>query len=166
MSAFPASAESFSSEADYRAAIDAVIAAAQCELCIFDRDLGRMRLEDLERSVSLERFLGRNPAVRIRVAVHEPSRLAAASPRLQALLRRYSQSIAFRQTPESLRHLADCLVLADGRHGVVRFHADHARGKVLLNDPDEIVQRQRRFDELWEVSGPCLGAAQTGLSGG
>jgi hypothetical protein len=160
------SSEPFTSEGEYRAAIDAVIVTAQRELCIFDRDLFRMQLEDKGRAALLEQFLLGGLAGnerRVRVVVREPSRLASSSPRLQALLRRFPQTLSFHQAPENLAHLADCLVLADGTHAAIRFHADHARGKRVMNDPEEVEPRMARFEAIWEVSEPCLWAAHTGL---
>lgn len=157
------SSEPFASEGEYRTAIDAVIAAAQRELCIFDRDLFRMQLEDKGRAALLEQFLAGNGERRIRIVVREPSRLVSASPRLQALLKRYPLALAFHQAPENLVHLADCLVLADGRHAAIRFHSDHARGKQVMNDPEEVEPRMARFEALWEVAAPCLWATHTGL---
>ena len=55
-------------------------------------------------------------------------------PRLIALMRDYGTPVEVRATPEHLRHLADRWVLADGRSGTIRFHADHARGKCIADD--------------------------------
>ncbi|RTL25977.1 MAG: hypothetical protein EKK49_19025 [Rhodocyclaceae bacterium] len=153
----------FHSEGEYRLAIDGVIALAQREICVFDTDLWRMGLEDKERAASLEAFLAGGPLHRIRVVVHDATRLGTACPRLQGVLRRFPMGIEFRQSPENLRHLADCLFLVDGRHGVIRFHVDHARGKQVLHDPAELAPRMQRFEDLWEVSAPCLWATQLGL---
>lgn len=146
----------FASEGEYRAAIDAVLAGARQALCLFDRDLSRMRLGDKERAALLEHFLSGNG--KLRLVLREPGPLAA-SPRLQALFRRYASAVELRLVPENLAHLADCLLLADGQHGVIRFHFDHARGKRVGNDENELAPRLKRFEELWELSEPCsLGA--------
>lgn len=157
------SVQPFGSEGEYRAAIDAVIAVARQELCIFDADLFRIRLEERERATALEAFLAVGGGRRVRLVLRDTTRLESSSPRLLTLLRRYPERLAFRLVPENLAHLADCLVLADGVHGVIRFHADHARGKQVMADPEELAPRLARFEELWELSSPWDGGSRTGL---
>ena len=153
----------FQSEAEYRLAIDGVIALAEGEICVFDFDLGRMGLEQGSRLALLEGFVAAAPQRRLRVVVHDATRLSSNSPRLLGLLRRFPLALEFRQSPVDLRHLADCLVLADGRHGVIRFHADQARGKQVLQDPVELAPRLQRFEELWELSAPLALGTVLGL---
>jgi len=144
----------FNSEAEYSSAIDEVLLVAQKEICLFDPDLERLGLEEKGRAARLETLIAGAEKGRLRGVVHDASRLNAHSPRLQELLRRFPLSIEFRLSPENMRHLADCMLLADGSHGVIRFHADHARGKQILHDPVELAPRILRFEELWQASQP------------
>ncbi|MFA6445478.1 MAG: hypothetical protein WCV99_24330, partial [Sterolibacterium sp.] len=100
---------------------------------------------------------------RLRIVLHDPEPLARRSPRLVKLLQRHPGAMEVRQTPKPLRHLADCFLLGDARHGVVRFHAQQPRGKSFLDAAEEAQPWQRRFDELWEVAAPCLAATRQGL---
>ena len=147
--------EPFDSEAGYRAAIDATLRTAKRELRIFDGDLERMTLDDPVRSALLLAFLSGAPTRRLHIVLHNLESLQTRHPRLLNLIRSHGPQIEIRRTPDHLRHLADCFVLADETHGAVRFHADHARGKGVSDDDIEIHPLWQRFDDLWETSQVC-----------
>ncbi len=154
--------DTFDSEAGYRQAIDATLALASHEIRIFDRNTEQMALEEPARAELLAAFLaGRDR--RLRIVVHDPTFLLTRCPRLLALVRRYGHAVELRQSPDHLRNLADCEVLADKAHGTLRTHADHARGKRFVDDPQAIHPWWQRFDELWEASEPCSPATVLGL---
>lgn len=160
MSAMP---ETFDSEAGYRQAIDATLAAARQEIRIFDRDLERMALEEADRAALLAAFLAGGRDRRLLIALHDPEPLLRRCPRLIALIRRHSHAVEVRQTPDHLRTLPDCQVLADMSQGTLRTHADHPRGKRIVDDANEIHPWWQRFDELWNASHPCSPATALGL---
>jgi len=147
--------EPFDSETGYRAAIDATLGAAKRELRIFDGDLERMALDDPARSALLLAFLSAGPARRLHIVLHNLEPLRTRHPRLLNLIRSHGHQIEIRQTPDHLRQLADCCVLADESHGAIRFHADHPRGKGVSDDNIEIHPLWQRFDDLWEASQVC-----------
>ena len=151
------------SEADYRAACDTILGLAEHQILIFDRDLVRLRLGERTRLEALAGFLGADSLRRIRVVLHDPGPLEHDMPRLMQLLARFSHSVDVRQSPDDMRHLADTHVLADEKHGVRRFHADQPRSALIVDDPAYIQPWQQRFDELWELSQPCLRFNTTGL---
>lgn len=153
----------FDSEAGYRAAIDAVLAAAGEEIRILDRNLGRMELESPHRADLLSRFLSGDRHRRLRLLLHDCDLLDRHSPRLLALLRRFGHVIEVRHIPDHYRHLSECQVLADHRHGALRFHADHPRGVLVADAPDEIHPWWQRFDDLWEQSHPSTPATTLGI---
>ena len=150
-------------EGDYRNAIDKVLERAVREIAIFDRDLAALRLEDTSRNAKLAGFLRQVPACSLRIVVHSTNLLDSHMPRFMQLAARYSHAVHVRQSPDDLRQLADTHVLADMRHGVRRFHIDHARCALMLNDPAAVQPWQKRFEELWELSQPCLKISTTGL---
>ena len=155
--------ESFDSEAGYRAAIDETIRSASHELRIFDGDLSRMLLDDAARHALLVAFLAAAITRRLHIVLHDPDPIRTRHPRLLNLIRSHGHQIEIRQSPDHLRHLADCFVLADRLGGAIRFHADHARGKRVSDDSVEIHPMWTRFDDLWEVSAPCSLASTAGL---
>jgi hypothetical protein len=155
--------DTFDSEAGYRQAIDITLSTACQEIRIFDRDLERMGLEEPARAGLLAAFLAGDKDRRIRIVVRNPEPLQRRFPRLLALIRRHSQAVEIRQTPDHLQGLADCEILADKKHGTLRTHADHPRGKRISDDPKEVHPWWQRFDELWDASQPCSPATSIGL---
>ena len=153
----------FASEAEFRAALDAVIAAATQEIRVFDDKLGRMMLDERERAEALAAFLAASPLRRLHIVLHDPQPAETHMPRLRNLIRRFPNAVEVRESSGEYKHVADCCLLADSTHGALRFHRDHARGKLLLNAPDEIRPWWQRFDELWRSGTPCLAPTQVGL---
>lgn len=140
----------WTNEGAYRAAIDQVLSLARETLCVFDRDLLRMGLEEKARADVLAKFLAGSPNRRLRIIVHDPETLQAACPRLRALARHHLHACECRQTPAELRHLSDCLFLVDQDHGVIRFHHDHARGQLITAAPKDLAGYRQRFEDIWE----------------
>lgn len=155
--------QSFDSETAYREAIAATIALAQRELFIFDQDLLAMGLEQPGSIALLTGFVAADRHRRIRCIVHDPDPMQRFAPRWLDLLRRYGHAIDIRRTPERLRHLSDRWLLADAQHATLRFHADHARGKWISDDSEEVRPWWQRGEELWAESDPCSPADVTGL---
>lgn len=155
--------EPFASEAGYRDALAATITLAQRELVCFDQDLLTMGLGDLGSVALLTGFASGDRKRRIRFVVHDPEPMAARAPRLIDLLRRYGHVIEVRRTPEHLRHLAERWLLADGNSGVIRYHADHPRGKFLADEAAEIQGWWQRAEDLWAEAEACSPASVTGL---
>lgn len=153
----------FDNEAGYRAAIALTLAAAQRELRVFDRDLTLMGLEERAQVDLLDRFLAANRDRRLQVVVHDQTPLQSRLPRLLKLLRDHAQQVEVRVTPEHLRHLAECWLLADGSSGTIRFHVDHARGKAVAANPAEIKPWWLRANDLAAESEACAPWAVAGL---
>ncbi len=151
------------SEAEYRQACDTILGRAEHEILIFDRDLASLRLEDKVRLEALTNFIQMDGLRRIRVVLHDPGPVERSSPRLMQFVARFSHVVEVRQSPDNLRHLADTHVLADEGHGVRRFHVDQPRSALILDDPAYINPWRRRFEDLWDLSQPCLQLNTTGL---
>ena len=151
------------SETDYRHACDTVLGQSGREILIFDRDLAALRLEETARLEALVRFLQSGSGCRLRVVLHAPEHIERKSPRLMQVIARFSHAIEVRQSPDNLRHLADTHLLIDDVHGVRRFHVDQPRSALILDDPAYLHPWRQRFEELWELSRPCLMINTTGL---
>jgi hypothetical protein len=150
-------------ETDYQRAVDTVLAKAWHELTIFDHDLAPLRLDEPRHIAALADFMQRSPRSGLRIVVHDTRVLDSRLPRFMRLAAIHSPRIQARLSPDNLRHLADTHVLADGCHGVRRFHRDHARCALLLDNPAETQPWRQRFEELWGVSQSCLNINTTGL---
>lgn len=155
--------ETFDTRTAYQQAIDSVLAAAEKGLCIFDPAIKDLELDSRARADAIATFLTGGRDRSLRIVLHDFDHLTRYSPRLMGLLKRYSHCFSVRQTPESLRNIADAFVLADGVSGVIRFHADHFCGKMLLDHPVEIHDWQQRFEDIWLESIPGASATHIGL---
>jgi hypothetical protein len=153
----------FDSETGYRAGISAILAGARRELRVFDRTLLPMGLEERATIEILSGFLAAGRDRRLHVVVHDPAPLQSRMPRLLGLLRDHASQVEVRVTPEHLRHLAESWVLADRESGIVRFHADHARGKCVVAVAAEIKPWWQRADDLQAESEACVPWAVAGL---
>lgn len=155
--------ESFDTRAAYLQAVDKVLSIARKDICIFDPDITALEPESRTRAETIAAFLAGGRDRSLRIVLHDLDHLVRYSPRLTALLRRYGHAFSIRQTPEPLRNLADTFLLADATSGVIRFHAGHFRGKLLLDAPREIHDWQQRFEELWGESIPGMSVTVLGL---
>jgi hypothetical protein len=122
-----------------------------------------LQLDDHTRLESLADFLASgSPAANPHRAAR-PGALERQAPRLMQLIARFSHMVDVRQSPDNLRHLADSHLLADDAHGVRRFHIEQPRSALVIDDPAYIHPWRQRFEELWELSHPCLRLNTTGL---
>jgi hypothetical protein len=153
----------FDTEAGFRTAVDAAILAADRQICIFDRDLSRLRLEERDRVAALRAFVGSRRGNSIRIAVQSTRHVELKAPRLLALLRVFGHVIEIRRTPQELDRLSDSQVLTDNGYAVVRFHVDQPRGKLIMADMVEVGPWMDRFGEIWSTAAPCSPGATFGL---
>lgn len=151
------------SEAAYRQAADTVLALAEREILIFDRDLAALRLDEKARLEVLAGLLQKKAMRRIRIVLHTPEPVERNAPRLCQLIERFSHVVDVRQTPENLRHLADTHMIADDKNGLRRFHVDQPRSALIQDDHEYLQPWRQRFEELWELSHPCLTGITTRL---
>lgn len=152
----------FDTRADYSQAIDTLLRSTVASLRVFDPDLKNTGFESAARAAALAGFLGHGCG-QMQLVLHDPEHLLRYCPRLMSLFTRYGHCFAIRRTPDDLRLLADCFLLADDDKAVIRFHADHFRGKLLLAKPEDVRPWQQRFAELWDVSVPSVAATRLGL---
>jgi hypothetical protein len=122
-------------EADFRQACDTVLAMAEREILILDRDLATLRFDEKPRIDTLTGFLRRDGTPSIRIVLHDPLPLESNAPRLRRLMTQFAHVIELRQSPEHLRHLNDMHLLVDAGNGVRRFHVDQPRSALVLGDP-------------------------------
>jgi hypothetical protein len=153
----------FDSEAAFGNAIDTVIKTAQRQICIFDHDLTRLHLEEVPRVMVLSRFLSSSRGARLRIVLHDTTRLENRLPRLLTLLGRYPNANEVRHSSDDLRHISDCFVVTDAGLAVVRFHVAHPRGKLIFGSPNDTANLRNRFEQLWSRSLQCPLSSTLGL---
>lgn len=147
----------------YKMALERLLATAEAQLLIFEPDPARLGLESASRLEQFGRLLqGRRPDC-LRIALPDAEAFKRDHPRLLHLLADYRHSMTVQQIPESLAHLRDAMVLADGRHGLIRFDRDQPRSKLLIDEAEEIRPYFRRFSEIWAECDSPLAITRLGL---
>ena len=149
-------------ERAFQAAVDALLARPQHTLRIFDRQLGR-DFNSTHRYELLRAFLLRSRANRLYVVLHDTSNLARDCPRLMNLVRQFSESVTIHETQPQAKAVHDPFAVADDRDFVHRFHYEHARALLALDDPQGTQGLLQRFEEIWEASIPAVSATTLGL---
>ena len=84
-------------------------------------------------------------------------------PQLMNLLTVYAPALTITQSPPHLDTLKDSLLIADGRHTLIRFHRDHARARLIVDDVHECTPHIQRFEEIVAAGGEPLSSSTLGL---
>ncbi|HCZ15594.1 MAG TPA: hypothetical protein PL117_11860 [Accumulibacter sp.] len=149
---------------EYDGAVEEILALSASTLQIFDEDLSTLKLERPERIEALRRQLSaRQDNTRITIIVQKPDFVRQYSPQLMNLLAVYAPTLTIIHSPAHLDTLKDSMLIADGRHALVRFHRDHARSRAIVGDEQECAPYQLRFDEILGEGGDPLSATTLGL---
>lgn len=151
------------SRTDLDSVVDQVLPLAREKVCIFDRDLALFRLEQPARVDMLRTFLASGTTHRLTIVLQDPEPFKRTSPRLTALLAQFGHRFELLASPASLDKLSDSLLLVDDRHGVVHFHRDQARGKVMLDAPAECAPYRKRFEAILAEGCTPQGSTTLGL---
>lgn len=156
--------ELITSWGDYQTAIDRLLAVATRKICIYDEDLGHLRLDSAPRHAELKRILQGGSGNDIgRLAIRNSEPLRQRQPLLMKLLADFSHCLAARQTPTELAHLRDSMILVDDKYGLIRFEREQPRSKLLLDEGDELKPYLARFEEIWEESTETVSTTTLGL---
>ncbi len=153
----------FSSMADYAAAIDQLCRMAEHNLYLFEKDFDRLEFNSEGRFNTLRSFLLSSPIHTLHVLVHDTSYLSTKCPRMMNLLHQFSGNMFIYQTPKNLQHIAAPFSVADDKHLVRRFHFDDARGVLDIQDSANAHVFKARFMEMWASSHPAATSTRLGL---
>lgn len=148
---------------DYALAIDETIRQATRSLKIFDLNLRGAGFNSPARIELLENFFHLNRANRFTLILHDANHLQSECPRLINLLRLFSHASSVYQTTEEAKSASDPFIIADDRHYLHRFHYEHPRALLALNDPEGALDLSRRFSEILNASEPAAPATTLGL---
>lgn len=148
---------------EYEEAINTVISHARHSLRIFDNDLRNEGYNSQERFELLQNFLLRNRANQLTLVLHDTAYLTNECPRMMNLLRQFSHAIGILRTTEEARGATDPFIIADDEHFLHRFHYDHPRAALTLNDKEGALDLIRRFNEIVEASEPAAPPTTLGL---
>ncbi len=148
---------------EYEQAIDAIIQQASHQLRIFDYDLKNEGYNSLQRFDLLQSFLLASRANHLVIVLHDTRYLTSECPRMMNLVRQFSHAISIYQTTTEARVATDPFIIADDAHFLHRFHYDHPRAALSLNDKDAALDLIRRFNEILELSEPAAPPTTLGL---
>ena len=149
---------------DYDGAVQEILDRSTATLQIFDEDLAPLRLDSPERIAVLRGLLvARESHQRLTIVVQKPDFVRQYSPQLMHLLTIYAPSLTVIHSPPHLDKLKDSLLIADGRHTLIRFHRDHARARLILDDVHECTPHIKRFEEIVAAGGEPLSPTTLGL---
>lgn len=140
-----------------------ILELATQSLRIFDEDLSKLKLERTDNAELLRRFLGTDRQHILRIAVRNAEPFRRDSPRLMSLLTLFPQNMIVHACPAHLASLSDSLVIADDRHGLVRFHKDGARSKTIIDDAEQCKPYVNRFEDILKEGGEQICASILGL---
>ena len=130
---------------------------------IFDEDLSRLGLEKPENAFFLRRFLIANRQNSLSIIVRNADPFRRSSPRLMKLLSDFPDAMTFYECAPPISTLNDAMVIADSSHALVRFHKDHVRSKVMIDNAEECRPYILRFEEILKEGGTLISATALGL---
>jgi len=155
--------EQFDTAEGFHAAVDRLLEQPGRELRVFDPDGSALRLNDSARIAAFERFLLASRTRRLYLVLHDTEPLTRRSPRMMALLGRFSHAIQINRTHEEIREIQDSFLVLDATHYVRRPVAAFFRGAVGLGDETEALAMRSRFMEIWGASFPAVSSTTLGL---
>ena len=153
----------FTSLAEYRQGVDAVVAQVRHTLRLFDFDMHEGGWNSPPRYAHLKQFLLASPHNRLHIALHNVDYVNRNCPRMMRLLREHSYAVFIHQTNPEARSIFDSMLIADEVHYVHRFHYEQPRGEHVLNNPDQTQGLLQRFNEIWHASTLAVPATTLGL---
>ena len=149
---------------EHDSAVQEILDLSPSTLQVFDEDLSPLKLENPERIAALNRLLASGQEGRqLTIVVQKTDFVRQYSPQLLKLLRVYSPTLRIIHAPPHLDALKDSLLIADGRHALVRFHRDHARSRLIIDESQECKPYLKRFEEILGEGGDPISAITLGL---
>ena len=149
---------------EYHEATQEILDRSTATLEIFDEDLSSLQLESPSRMAALRAFLDPHRyARRLTIVVRKTDFVRQYNPQLMKLLSAYAPALTITESPPHLGTLDDSLLIADGRHALVRFHRDHAHARLIVDDTGECAPFLQRFHEIVAAGGEPLSPTTLGL---
>jgi len=155
--------ELITSWADYQMALDRLLAIACHKISIYDEDLVTLKLESTLRLLHIKRILQTGRENTLQIAVRNANPVRQKHPLLLTQLMTFGHCASAHETPEQIAHLRDSMIIADDKHALVRFDRDMPRGKLLIDEIDEVRPYLSRFKEIWSEGGEIISNTTLGL---
>jgi hypothetical protein len=155
--------QAFDSVAGYQAAFDALLAGTRQRLCVYDRKLDDLHLEEPARHAALRAFCVAGGGRRLDFLLDEIDTLRARHPKLIGLLRDFGHVLSIRQADPDAARPEQGFAVADQRAALKRFDKLALRGSVDGDNPQAAAVLQREFNALWERAPVFVSATTLGL---
>lgn len=149
--------------AELAAAVLEVIALTRRTLHCADADLSPFGLSTRATVEALHRLLLSRRDVRVRLLVDDERWLERDAARLRQLQRQFPQALELRLAASDDPVGSDSLLLADGRHLLLRMTGRVANGRLTLHDPAQAHPLADGFARRWDVAGYNLPVQPMGL---
>ncbi|HRK77633.1 MAG TPA: hypothetical protein PLQ95_03760 [Thiobacillus sp.] len=149
--------------AELRTAFDALLAATQRRLRLYDCDLSLLDLDHAPRHAALRALCVAGGGRRIELLLDDIGRVARDHPRLMQLLRDFGHVLEIRLADPDAPRPGQAFVLAD-RHGVL-LRADKAAVHGILHPdgPASAVALHQDFEGMWQRAPAGVSATTLGL---
>lgn len=149
---------------EYDDAVQEILDLSPTRLDIFDEDLAALKLERAPRVAALRALLiAPSHHRQLRIVVRKREFVCQHSPHLMSLLQLHAPLLMIIHAPPHLDRLGDCLMIADDRHTLVRFHREQPRARLIIDDASECAPYSQRFAEVLGEGGDALGSTTLGL---
>ena len=149
--------------AEHDAACADILGRAQKSLCIFDKDLSCLKLENPANASLLRQFLATDPRHQLQIVLRDAQALLRNSPRLLKLMIDYPQNMIVFERSADLATLNDALLMVDGIHALVRFHQEQVRSKIIIDDSQQCRPYLQRFSDILNEGGERISPTPLGL---
>ncbi|MDR1709644.1 MAG: hypothetical protein LBS70_07995 [Candidatus Accumulibacter sp.] len=149
--------------AEHDRGVRQVLLRAGRAIRVFDADLARLRLETPEINLFLRRFLAAARINTLEILLRNADPFRNASPRLFKLLADFPQTVHVWECAPRITPLTDAMLITDGCHALIRIHEDHARSRLILDDPAACRPYLMRFDEILAEGVTPISATTLGL---
>jgi len=155
--------ELITSWGEYQTAIDRLLCMACRKICIYDEDLGQLKLDSAQHLPQLQRVLQTGLKESLQIVVRNADPLRNRSPLLIKLLTEFSHLATAQQSPPDLAHLRDSMLIIDDKHALIRFERELPRSKLLIDETNELKPYLNRFSELLSAGGEPVSTTMLGL---
>ena len=157
------SSQLITSWAEHDAALQKTVRLAAKTLRIFDHDLSKLKLENRENTLSLQRFLATGNDHQLCIVLKDAGPLRSEFPRLMKLLGDYPQQMSVIECPPHLASVSNSLCLADDRNALVRIDQNHARARLILDNAPDCAPYLQQFEAILNEGGEPISATTLGL---
>ncbi len=133
-----------------------LIAATRRELCIYSTDFEPWLYSQRAATEACKAFLLRHPRNRLRILLHDNSRLLQEGHLMLPLLDRLSSRCELRLVDHAHQHYPGCWLGCDRDQLLFRHDPERYEGVLHCEDPVASRRHLEYFDHMWAVARPDI----------